>query len=288
MTHDPSNLPVPVRALERLMHQAPLVAWGPDAADLPWGDPAFSERMLREHLDQRHDLASRRESVIADQVDRLVEWLGLRAGDSLLDLTCGPGLVARAFARRGIEVTGVDIAPAAIRHASTITDGLPCTFIEGDVRDVELPLNVFDAAVYLYGQMAVARPDDVARILDRVRRSLRAGAPLALEVRDPATVDRSSSRSWWTGTDDLWGDGSHVLLQEQAWDADARATVERYHVIDVATGSVTVLGVTERALEVDDVRAATIAAGFPSADIHPAWGGLAFDGAADWNVVIAR
>jgi len=32
----------------------------PWAEKIPWDDPAFSERMLKEHLSQEHDAASRR------------------------------------------------------------------------------------------------------------------------------------------------------------------------------------------------------------------------------------
>ncbi len=39
--------------------------------NLPWQDPRFSERMLREHLSQRHDGASRRFEII----DRQVQWI---------------------------------------------------------------------------------------------------------------------------------------------------------------------------------------------------------------------
>jgi hypothetical protein len=58
-------------------------------ARLPWGDPAFSARMLAEHLDQRHDLASRRTAVI----DAQAQWLAalVAPGGRLRDLGCGPG-----------------------------------------------------------------------------------------------------------------------------------------------------------------------------------------------------
>ena len=36
----------------------PPVPWR-DGNNLPWDDPAFSERMLKEHLDQSHGAASR-------------------------------------------------------------------------------------------------------------------------------------------------------------------------------------------------------------------------------------
>ena len=52
-----------------------------------------------------------------DLVDLIVEVLGLRAGDRILDLACGSGVHALRLARRGLEVVGVDIAPSLIDHA---------------------------------------------------------------------------------------------------------------------------------------------------------------------------
>jgi SAM-dependent methyltransferase len=275
-------------ALRAIAAREPLRAWGPGVDDLPWGDPEFSRRMLGEHLSQDHDLASRRLETIDRQVQLLVDWLGLESGQSLLDMTCGPGLVARAFARRGVAVTGVDIAPAAIRHAIEITAGLPCTFVEADVRTVPLPVAVFDAAIYLYGQPGVLRADDQREILTRIRRSLRPGAPMVLEVRDAASVDRRSVMRWWTGSRGLFGPDDNLVLTERIWDEAARATVERDIVLDIENGALTTFGVTERAYELDEVEALMAGAGFAGIEFHPGWDGLDFDDSASWLVAIGR
>ena len=49
---------------------APPTPWA-QGDNIPWNDPEFSERMLREHLSSEHDLASRREEII----DRQVSWI---------------------------------------------------------------------------------------------------------------------------------------------------------------------------------------------------------------------
>lgn len=85
----------------------PATPWT-ESDNIPWNEPAFSRRMLDVHLDQAHDLASRRFEV----VDRHLAWihqalLGERP-TRILDLTCGPGLYTSRLARLGHRCVGVD------------------------------------------------------------------------------------------------------------------------------------------------------------------------------------
>ncbi len=110
--------------LWRLYHRPdPPQPWVDDG-NLPWNDPAFSQRMLREHLDQSHGAASR----VTSERELMIKWLyqklGLEQGAALLDITCGPGLYAVDFAQRGCQVTGIDFVPAAIAYAREIW---PCS-----------------------------------------------------------------------------------------------------------------------------------------------------------------
>lgn len=52
------------------------------------------------------------------QVDFLIDKLELKGNERILDLACGFGRHSLEFARRGYEVTGVDITPAYIRYAA--------------------------------------------------------------------------------------------------------------------------------------------------------------------------
>lgn len=66
---------------------------------IPWNDPDFSERMLREPLTQDHDLASRRTAIVDGQVAWIHDhMLGGKPG-KVLDLGCGPGLYASRLAK---------------------------------------------------------------------------------------------------------------------------------------------------------------------------------------------
>ncbi len=52
-----------------------------------------------------------------DAMQLLVELSEVGPGDEVLDVACGPGLVACAFARHARQVTGIDLTPAMIEQA---------------------------------------------------------------------------------------------------------------------------------------------------------------------------
>ena len=52
------------------------------------------------------------------QVDFLIEILKLNGNERILDLACGFGRHSLELARRGFDVTGVDITPDYIRYVS--------------------------------------------------------------------------------------------------------------------------------------------------------------------------
>lgn len=69
------------------------------------------------------------------EVDHLVAALGLRPGQRVLDVGCGPGRHAHELARRGIVTHGIDISTTFIELArSSAPDG--ATFEVLDARDL--------------------------------------------------------------------------------------------------------------------------------------------------------
>lgn len=66
-------------------------------------------------------------------------------GARILDAGCGTGRVGGELARRGHLVTGVDIDPTLIGHATT--DFPDCTWIIGDLAAGEVPAGPYDIIV---------------------------------------------------------------------------------------------------------------------------------------------
>jgi SAM-dependent methyltransferase len=282
-------LPVsdPLAALRAIYERPqPPVPWR-DGENLPWDDPAFSERMLAQHLDQSHGAASRRLPEVRALVERMTEWLRLSPGNRLLDVTCGPGLYAAEFGRQGVHVTGVDFGPASLRYARAHCEGLPCEFVQSDVRAMDLAGREFDAASYIYGQPTVLKPDEMLDVFRRIRAALQPGARLLLEVLDFDHFDKRNNSWWYTDRGGLWGDFPYLHLGERTWDPEQQASVERFYILNLETGEMQAYGLSDQAYRGEEMAAILEKAGFGNMTAHPAWDGLAVKDAQEWVVYVA-
>ncbi len=200
---------------------------------IPWHDPDFSQRMLREHLSQDHDAASRRMTII----DLHVAWIHRKVlGEKPsigLDLGCGPGFYADRLSQLGHTVTGIDISPASIDYARQHYTG---TFILGDVLTHDLGTGC-DLVMMVYGEINAFAPDDAASIIDRAYDALRPGGQLLLEVHTHDCVERIGSEpaTWHTASSGLFSDQPYLCLSESAFEMDR--ALSHYYVFDAASGS---------------------------------------------------
>ena len=140
--------------------------------NLPWDDPAFSERMLAEHLSQQHDRASRRAATIDRCAGAVPRPTGVRRGRRARP---GPGL--RPAVSTCIDLARLRIAAATgstsplppIRHARTpvaAEEALDCTFEQADLRQADLG-HGYALVLLLFGQVNVFRRPDARDILRR-------------------------------------------------------------------------------------------------------------------------
>ena len=256
--------------------------------NLPWNEAAFSERMLAQHLDQSHGAASRPFKEIRAQVERMTQWLGLAPGNRLFDITCGPGLYAAEFARHGVAVTGIDFGPASIAYARRHYAQLDCEFVAGDVRQMDFTGRNFDGAIYLYGQFTVLKPEESGAVLRRIRAALRPGARLLLEVLDEEHLDKNDGTWWYTDQGGLWGDFPYLHLGERHWDAERRAAIERFYILNLTTGEMQTYGLSDQAYTVDQMTGMLAGAGFAKVSVYPAWGDLAVKDAPEWVVYVGE
>lgn len=188
--------------------------------ELDWGRPDYGRRLLREHLDQAHDGASRRLGIVDEQVRHLRTLLP-RAPATVLDAGCGPGLYALRLAQAGYDVTGVDVNPAAVRHAQR---NVPAElrkrlrFQRTELTSLPAPAVPFDAGVLIYYVLEGFPARTQPRVLRRVAAALCPGAQLIVEMR--LRPDQLPGRiSWWEVVPrSLLSDRRHLLIGDSTYD----------------------------------------------------------------------
>jgi SAM-dependent methyltransferase len=104
--------------------------------------------------------------------DEFLSRLSVPAGTKVLDIGCGTGQTAIPLAKRGAQVTGVDIASNLILSARSraAEAGVDVRFDEGDAEELPYPSQSFDLVLSLIGAMFAPRPDLVASEMLRVCR----------------------------------------------------------------------------------------------------------------------
>ncbi len=114
----------------------------------------------------------------------LVRFAGIQAGERVLDVACGTGVVAITAARRGAEVTGLDLTPELLEQARDhgTTMGVHVTWVEGDAEVLQFPDASFDVVVSQYGHMFAPRPLVAIREMLRV---LKPGGRIAFSTWPP-------------------------------------------------------------------------------------------------------
>src|SRR6476646_3254445 len=106
-----------------------------------------------------------------DALGLLVEFSGATAGDAVLDVACGPGLVVAAFARVCRRATGIDLTPAMIEKAREHAAALGLTNVDwhvGNVLPLPFPDRAFSVVVSRFAFHHFPDPLTVLREMARV------------------------------------------------------------------------------------------------------------------------
>jgi SAM-dependent methyltransferase len=135
------------------------------------------------------------------EVDQIEALLRIQPPRRVLDLPCGQGRHSIELARRGYEVTGVDLSPFMLDVARkrAAEAGVQVRWLEGDMRR-PIPGESFDVILNLFTSFGYfAEPADDQRVLTAGAAMLAPRGRLLLEVINGARIMNDfQSREWFT------------------------------------------------------------------------------------------
>lgn len=169
------------------------------------------------------------------EIDLLISAAGLTPDDRVLDLCCGQGRHVLELARRGFRhVSGVDRSRYLVRLARRRARkaGLSAVFHEGDARKFRVAESAFDCVSVMGNSFGYfARVEDDLLVLDRVKRALRSGGTLVMDLADGDWVRGNFERRSWE-----WIDQNQFVCRERSMAADGERLISREVVVDAEKG----------------------------------------------------
>jgi SAM-dependent methyltransferase len=131
------------------------------------------------------DLYAQADTQLAlQEVDGMVELLGLAPGSRVLDVCCGYGRHAIELAKRGHQVTGVDLSPLQIEAAreNAQAAGVEVDFVVGDAREMGYR-EAFDVTLNLFTSFGFFEDEaDNLAMLASIARASAPGGRLLLDL----------------------------------------------------------------------------------------------------------
>jgi SAM-dependent methyltransferase len=258
---------------------------------IPWNEPRFSRRMLKEHLSQDHDWASRRSFIIDKHVKWIFQDLLNRRSGRVLDLGCGPGFYTSRLAKAGCECKGIDFSPAAIEYAIAQAEAMPAKpeYVLDDIKTAEYGSD-FDLVMLLFGEFNVFSPENTASILQKSFNALKPGGILLIE---PSTVEYvknvgTKGTFWSGGVSGLFSDSPHLVLKEAFWIEKQNVAVERVYIIDAQTAEVIRCSSSIRAYKPNELREMLLHAGFADIKKYETMGNTGRDALPGFFAISAR
>jgi ubiquinone/menaquinone biosynthesis C-methylase UbiE len=128
-------------------------------------------------------------------LELMVECAGVHAGNSLLDIACGPGIVSCFFAKRVARVTGLDMVPAMLERARQFQAESKVENVSwklGESTDLPFAENTFDCAVTRFSFHHFLEPGTALREMARVSKP--GGTVLVADVAPSAETQAGFNR----------------------------------------------------------------------------------------------
>ena len=186
-----------------------------------WWEELFNDDYLR-------TVAPLDAAQIAAETDWIEHALGVEGGAAVLDVACGVGRHSIELAKRGYDVTGVDLSPTMVQRAQSHCLGAPRqpSFAVSDMLALDYEES-FDAAFCVGSSFGFFDDQRNADVATRIHRALKDNGTFLLQVinRDHA-IQSQPAMAWFEG------DGCVCMEESSVNYITSRLNVKRTVIFD--------------------------------------------------------
>lgn len=165
---------------------------GQGSGDKDWFEEWFNSEYYLKLYSHRNDVEA---EACIDIIQRATQLHPEEKGDKIraLDIACGPGRHSISLAKRGFDVTAVDLSTSLLHHAHAQAqkEKLQIRFLQLDMRSLDFR-EEFDLAVQLFSSFGYFDTvDEDFAVLQGARRALRDVGYYAIDLINPQVLEKT-------------------------------------------------------------------------------------------------
>lgn len=152
-----------------------------------WFKDWFSDEIYLKLYSKRNEVEAE-ESITAIQ-----KFVPLFQHDKVLDLACGAGRHAICLAKRGIDVTAVDLSDTLLLTAKTdaILQNVDIKFIKADMREINFE-NEFKVVCQIFTSFGYfENNEDNKKVVEKVRKALKPSGYYVLDIMNKNFIEKN-------------------------------------------------------------------------------------------------
>lgn len=179
-----------------------------------WDDMYISKNILKAHLDQNLDSATRKIDFVKKSVDWISTVLPPANYPLLLDLGCGPGIYTERFYHKGYDVSGIDLSSRSITYAkrSACNNRLQIKYFQGDYTKINF-CSHYNLITMIYCDFGVLPDTDRRELLIKIYDSLLPEGVFLFDVFTPLKYTGIEEvRDWEVVEEGFWSKEQSLSL----------------------------------------------------------------------------
>lgn len=204
-------------------------------AEILWNDPHISKEMLKSHLNEDLDLASRNKTFIDNSVRFIKERFDLKKGKSVIDFGCGPGLYTTHFAKLGAEVRGIDFSENSIAYArnKAVNKRLKIEYLRQNYLHYG-PTKTFDLATLIFCDYCALSDLQRKKLLEIIKNSIKSDGYLFMDVCSLKMYEKIKEGKFFNYYElgGFWSQQEHFEFKTSFLYDDVSVSLDHYTIIE--------------------------------------------------------
>ena len=191
--------------------------------------------MLKFHLNEELDLASRNRKFIDKSVEWITTYFKINENMKVADFGCGPGLYSTPLAECGAQVTGIDFSENSIKYARKVADekNLEIDYVFKNYLEFESK-EKFDLIIMIFCDYCALSPEQRKIMLGKYYDLLNDKGSLLLDVHSLNIFDKTGEKAIYEKNQlsGFWSPNDYYTFVNTFKYEDEKISLDKYTVFE--------------------------------------------------------